>query len=610
MEKLPEPIRTAVDHLSDVSGTVVESSPWFIPQEASWAVGLRITTAHPSAFVPEETRWVVLLSCEYPAGSIRIYPNKNGGLANTFPHQDRNVLAIESHTTWRTGKPCLDDAFQRLGRVSEASEPKFDPEQRLRWHVKRCIEWLSLAGSTQLMVPAEPFEVPQCTNDLTSPRPNVVHDEGRDTWSNWKGRLREYGEIHWTELPGFDKTIIAETFFDAQGQVIRRCRRRSQSSSKSWVGFWWLWPSPVVIRPWHTPGTWEELREIGDRLEMDVDQFLGWMAQRLRRKDSAIVMIGYPIPEMWGGAPGEVHWRAMITPEIPKKGYRPNALSRSKAMQRQLFGGERKLCYLKTSNWHPDRLQARGRFTSELRSKKIALIGAGALGSAIAELLARGGISEMLIIDHDNLESGNLVRHTLTGAELARNKATATAERLQRVAPMSSISDYAGPLPIGNRLYEILEPFDIVLDCTGEDDVLRCLDKAWWSIPRTFLSVSLGFGANRLFLYKVDGCSFPFEEFEVEVEPWLAKERVQWTKEGETLEGAGCWSPLFPARYDDLWLAAVTIVKYLESDMAEKCSDGLSVFERRFDEGMAGYRVIESAGQKAGIDCPDEGCAQ
>lgn len=606
MEEVPDPIRIAVSRLFGVPGAVVESAPEFVPEESSWAVRLRLTSVHPSEFVPEETRWVVLLNGSYPDGCIRIYPNQNGGLVHTFPHQDRNVIPSASHATWRTGKPCLDSPSQRLGRIAGGPEPKGDMEQRLRWHVERCLEWLCLAGTTQLMVNNEPFEVPQCPQEIMSPQFNVVHDEGNDTWPGWERRLGEYGKIHWIRLPGFDKTIVAETFFDVQGEVVRTCRRRFQAGNRPWVGYWWLWPAPIVTPPWHAPSTWDELRRTGDRLGIDVDRFLGWMAQRLRHKDSAIVMIGYPIPEFWSSAPFEVHWQAIKMPNVPKRGFRPNALAKSEAVRRQFFGGAKKLCYLKTSNWHPDRLQARGRFSSKLREKTFAIIGAGALGSAVAELLARGGVADMLIIDHDDLEAGNLVRHTLTGADLGLNKATATATRLQGTAPMSRISACAGSLPRGGGLHDLLEPFDIVLDCTGEDDILRRLGEAWWSIPRSFLSASLGFAAKRLFLFWAQVCSFPFEEFEAEMKPWLAAERSQWWSEGETLEGAGCWSPLFPARYDDVWLAAVAIVNYLERAVQEERSDGLRVFEQRSDEGITGYRIVELEAASAAVNFAEE----
>ncbi len=608
MKEVPESIRIAVGSLSGLPGAVVESSPEFVEAESSWALRLRLTSAHPSDFVPEQTKWVALVDASYPAGGIRIYPDQKGGLIHTFPHQDRNVLPSAKHTTWRTGKPCLDSPSQRLGRIAGGPEPKGDVEQRLRWHVERCLGWLHIACNEQLMVNGEPFEVPQCPEELLNSRFRVIHDEGHDTWPSWKGRDMQYGEVGWSVLPGFEKTIVAEKFLDARGEVIRVCRRSQHPTDKSWVGYWWLWPSPIVLPPWHTPGTWAELRRAGIGMAVNVDEFTCWMAHRAGGKDSVILLLGYPIPTLWNGAPVEVHWQAILPPHVPAtlkpmKGFRRNVVGRKERLRRDIFVGTKELSYLKTSNWHPDRLQARGRFPSNVRESSIAVIGAGALGSTVAEILARGGVAHILIIDHDALEPGNLVRHTLVGADLGRNKATATAARLQGAAPMSNISAHAARLPCGDHLQKLLEPIDIVLDCTGEDEVLRRLGDVWWTIPRRFLSASFGFSAKRLFLFGTQACAFPFEEFVATVKPWLDAERLQWSTAGETLEGAGCWSPLFPARCDDVWLGAFATVKYLESMVQGTWAKGLRVLEQSLDEGIAGYRVvgIDAAGADANV---------
>jgi len=167
-----------------------------------------------------------------------------------------------------------------------------------------------------------------------------------------------------------------------------------------------------------------------------------------------------------------------------------------------------------------------------------------------------------------------------------------------------------GARSAGDRLQELLEPFNIVLDCTGEDEVLRRLAEAWWSIPRHFLSASLGFNAERLFLFRAQACAFPFEEFVAAVEPWLAAERSKWSAAGETLEGAGCWSPLFPARCDDVWLGAVATVKHLERLTQGSWTSDLRVLEQSSDEGVLGYQVAEiAAASAAGADVTEEGGA-
>ena len=109
--------------------------------------------------------------------------------------------------------------------------------------------YLSRSSSRMTEMLPSPFEVPQCPEELLNTRFRVVHDEGHDTWTSWKDRDRQYGEVHWGVMPGFEKTIAAEKFLDARGEVVRVCRRVHQSTDKPWVGYWWLWPSPIVFPP-------------------------------------------------------------------------------------------------------------------------------------------------------------------------------------------------------------------------------------------------------------------------------------------------------------------------------------------------------------------------
>src|ERR1035438_3729660 len=66
-----------------------------------------------------------------------------------------------------------------------------------------------------------------------------------------------------------------------------------------------------------------------------------------------------------------------------------------------------------------------------LRSKRVAVLGLGALGSVIAPWLARAWVGHLTLIDRDLVEISNLQRQLLYGeADLGRAKAEVAAERL------------------------------------------------------------------------------------------------------------------------------------------------------------------------------------
>lgn len=73
---------------------------------------------------------------------------------------------------------------------------------------------------------------------------------------------------------------------------------------------------------------------------------------------------------------------------------------------------------------------------NKISSKHVLLIGAGALGTGIAEALVRAGIGKLTIIDRDYVEWSNLQRQQLYSEDDARKrlpKAVAAKERLEKV---------------------------------------------------------------------------------------------------------------------------------------------------------------------------------
>jgi len=72
----------------------------------------------------------------------------------------------------------------------------------------------------------------------------------------------------------------------------------------------------------------------------------------------------------------------------------------------------------------------------KIRGARVALIGAGALGSVSAELLVRAGVGFIRIVDRDFVELSNLQRQSLYDEDDVRKslpKATAAAAKLHRI---------------------------------------------------------------------------------------------------------------------------------------------------------------------------------
>ena len=159
----------------------------------------------------------------------------------------------------------------------------------------------------------------------------------------------------------------------------------------------------------------------------------------------------------------------------------------------------------------------------------------------LAELLVRGGVRHLALFDGDKIAAGNVCRHTATLADVGNRKVD-IARRLRRISPHVEIVVHDDGLPTSpEAAAEALEPYHAIVDCTASSDVLAILSCAWWSIPRLFLSASVGYAARRVFVFATFGNEFPNAEFDLQIGPWLGEETRSWTGQGEVLEGAGCW---------------------------------------------------------------------
>ena len=453
---LPTPaIECGLRGLSGVAACEVEGGPEFDQKSKRWVVRLTLRRSTCAEFVGISTQWCLLLDTNYPFGRVSFFPAAEGGLTVTFPHQSRNTPSREGFG-WRNGKLCLDLPFGCERRAERERDPVGDAEQRLRWNAERAIQWLNRAAENQLRSDGDPFEVPErpYTTDRAWGRVRVVHDESAAMLSVWNGRAEGFGFVKFGVITEIANVIAVSTLEDQDGCPFRMWSGRELGKlGEQWHvhGFWWLWPQPVVARPWHAPGTWGELRQIADEMGVDSDEMLQWLFPILRgTRNIGILMVGYPVPTHIGAAASEVHWDALLLPRLEKaegqpNGFRANALGWWHRDRCGKFGDNVPLEYLIVDNWNCDRLQARGRLPTGMRDKHVALLGVGALGSILAEMLVRAGLKSIALFDADVLTAGNICRHTATLVDVGKGKVVTVAQRLRQISPSVRVPPFLSP---------------------------------------------------------------------------------------------------------------------------------------------------------------------
>lgn len=103
-----------------------------------------------------------------------------------------------------------------------------------------------------------------------------------------------------------------------------------------------------------------------------------------------------------------------------------------------------------------------------LRQATVTLIGCGALGSALANLLVRAGVGALRIVDRDFIELNNLQRQTLFDEhDIAQNlpKAEAAVRKLHKINSAVELEGLVSDVHAGN-IADLCRAADLILDGT------------------------------------------------------------------------------------------------------------------------------------------------
>ena len=104
----------------------------------------------------------------------------------------------------------------------------------------------------------------------------------------------------------------------------------------------------------------------------------------------------------------------------------------------------------------------------KLQASRIAIVGCGATGSAVAALLARAGVGNIRIIDRDYVEPSNLQRQSLFDEEDARESVPKAIAAARKIAAFNSeivVDPQVADLTPAN-VGPLLENAQLVLDGT------------------------------------------------------------------------------------------------------------------------------------------------
>ncbi|MCY1040636.1 ThiF family adenylyltransferase [Corallococcus sp. bb12-1] len=572
-------------------------------EESRWVLPLRVRADTQGRAIPEWTDWYAFIDANYPLGSIEVHPAKVGGIEDTYPHQRLNKPGAATRP-WREGRVCLQTGRASLGfRVLR--EESRDAVGRLAWYVDGLQDWIAAAARGLLLAPGDAFELPVLPIHA---RTRVVFSEGLETFARWNALPDTRGWAELVPLRGNPRVLAVRAFYSFEGRwlfssewgdLLNNIPRKRRLRAP------WVRCDRLPILPPHAaPTTWQEMERAAEALRWNLREDLMAFAAQLRDGTRHLCLMGFPLPARVGAPDARMHWWAARLPlfshgDVAMRGFARTERNRQRHDLTNLFARPLPVDWLSTEDWAPEELRSRGALPEELRNSWVLLLGAGSLGSAVAELLVRGGVTRLVIVDPEVVEAGNLVRHTLDLMDVGTSKAHALAGRLRSISPDLQVHALQQRLELPpERPHWLVSRCDTVIDCTASDDVVEAMGRITWDGARLFLCASFGVGARRLLCFSATGTSFPVAAFWEQCEAWIQQDYEELLRTELPREGIGCWHPVFPARADDVMLAAAITVKALVRSARLRPSTRLDTYSREgADDDFQG--VIRGAGTDA-----------
>lgn len=115
-----------------------------------------------------------------------------------------------------------------------------------------------------------------------------------------------------------------------------------------------------------------------------------------------------------------------------------------------------------TTRSHPER--------SILAQRRVVIVGVGAVGSALSDLLHRSSIGELHLVDPDIVLPGNIVRHLVGDEHVGQPKVVAVKQALQGARPASLTSVTTDHTWVSSleQASELLASYDLVIDASAD----------------------------------------------------------------------------------------------------------------------------------------------
>lgn len=359
-------------------------------------------------------------------------------------------------------------------------------------------------------------------------------------------------------------TFIIQSF-KVEGKLILSKWSQAYKNLNYKEGVYVFVENPPVINGRFIVESWADLEPVVSK------PFLKYLHAFSKKGTTEIpILFGYKIPS------GETHWQCAI---INIKSF---PIYVEKVAKNDYLGhlSDMKIDWVQTKNCSYNYFFGRGSLDKLLTKKKILILGLGAVGSIVATTLTRGGGKYLALVDYDIKEPENVCRSEYKFNSGLNNKVDELKSSLLQISPfvevssmprfMDAVKMFINDNTVNNEIKSALEHYDLIFDCTADNDVAYILDLLQISSQIINLSVT-NHASELICVTSPNAYQWLNEIFKI-----LPQNSIDY------YHPTGCWNPTFKASYNDVNVLVQYALKYINSQYVN--GKQLRNFYINFDE--------------------------
>ena len=355
------------------------------------------------------------------------------------------------------------------------------------------------------------------------------------------------------------RNMLLNFFGDDKKKPLKSCMWSTHYKNLTHIaGPYCILDTPPAIYGKFAPSEYTQLNGFLSQKQLNFIHLYEKSQYRKLKGQYVPLLIGYKIPD------GSIHWQAPMLKvgDFPICGIAERKDGKKTGIWNTQFT-DGKIDWAMTYDSSYEKFFGRGVYEDSFTNKSILILGVGAIGSMISKTLVKCGCRNLSLCDYDVKKPENVCRSEYDFSNGICDKSYELANILScssphvKANPLTEQIEYLLKTIVHNELNvpevkQTLNEFDLIFDCSTDDDTMRLLEKL--QLRCDIVNISITNHASELICgFSPNISTFVQNAFSSIVENDLS----------DLYAPSGCWSPTFKASYNDIALMVQYALKHI-----------------------------------------------